>query len=398
MPADKKTLFIFLSHPIQHFIPWFQAMNARLDGGLKVYYASRHGLDIAHDPEFNESFSWDMDLLAGYPHEFLNESGHTGGPNKGFMGIHFPGIYSLLKQERPTAVMIFGWLFAGYWEVAHAASQLQIPYILRGESNLLNRGNELKWWIKDKTIGHLCRGAAACLAIGQRNAELYKAYGVSENRIKQAPYFVDNDLFSRESNKLNPSKNQLRKKLGLPEDSIVFLFMGKLINKKHPDHLLQAWSGLPENLRNKSAILMVGNGSMMDELRLLAGGKNHIAFSGFLNRKELMEAYTASDVLVLPSDEGETWGLVVNEAMASGLPVIVSDRVGCAPDLVINGKTGYTFRFGEIKELQNIMSAILQNPNSIKVMGDYAAEYIKFANADNAGLEVKKILESLTAK
>ena len=391
-------VLIFLSHPIQHYVPWFADLHRQLGDDVKVVFATRHGLDESTDEEFGESFAWDMDLLEGYRYEFYPQVSPNLGPNNGLLGIRFQGVEDYLCKKKPDAVMIFGWLFAGYWQVAWAARKLGIPYILRAESNLLNQGNSLKWWVKNQSVGRLCRGAASCLAIGQLNKDLFLAYGVPEERIQLAPYFVDNDLFINESARLKTEYLTLRDHFGLPQDALIFLFMGKLIEKKHPNHLLQARQYLSESLRKRSALLFVGSGALLDELKIQAQGEPRVVFAGFLNRKQLHEAYAVSDVLILPSDEGETWGLVVNEAMASGLPAIVSDRVGCAPDLILEGQTGYSYPFGDITALSDVMARLIENAELISSLGTGAAKHVQMASAKLASETVIKILDTITAK
>ncbi|MEQ1730346.1 MAG: glycosyltransferase family 4 protein [Vicinamibacterales bacterium] len=370
------SLAIFLSHPIQHFVPWLQALNERLEGRLVVHYASRHGLEARHDPEFGSTFAWDMDMLSGYRHQFWEQPGTRQGPDQGFWGIRYPGLAAELRRHRPTAVLVWGWLFAGYWQAAATAKWLGIPYFIRGESNLLGGQHGAKWLAKQQTIGRLCRGAAGCISIGTRNSELYQAYGVPRERIWTAPYFVDNDWFAAARERLAPERAALRAKYGLPADATTFLFMGKFVQKKHPDALLRAWRALPESSRNRSALLMVGSGAMGEELRRLAGNDPRIAFAGLLNRNELPEAYTASDVLVLPSDAGETWGLVVNEAMACGLPALVSDQVGSGPDLVLPGRTGDIFPLGDEVRLGAALQQLIDNPVAVDRLGRAAHEHL----------------------
>jgi glycosyltransferase involved in cell wall biosynthesis len=389
-------LQLFLSHPIQHYVPWFSELQKLCGSDMQVVFASRHGLEKTRDKEFGESFSWDMDLLAGYHYEFYPHSSLHCSPNNGFWGIRFVNADAYLRETRPGAVMIFGWLFAGYWEVAFAAKTLGIPYILRAESNLLNRGNLLKWWVKRQIVGRLCRGAAFCLAVGQRNRELFQAYGVPDERIGVAPYFVDNDFFASSVNRLGSERIALRKRLGLPENAVVFLFMGKLIEKKHPDHVLQAWQSLPDELKSRGALLFGGSGAMFEELSTLARGDSRVVFAGFLNRNQLPEAYTVSDVLVLPSDQGETWGLVVNEAMASGLPAIVSDRVGCGPDLVHDGDTGYVYPFADIKRLSDIMAKMILESGHREYLGRKAAVLVREASPARAADAVVNALATIT--
>lgn len=390
-------LAIFLSHPIQHFIPWLRELNRALDGELMVHYASKHGLEERFDPEFMESFAWDMDLLSGYKHTFW-ELDASVGPGDGFRAVRYRGIARALRAERPDAVLIWGWLFQGYWEVAWHAKRAGIPYIVRGESNLGNRGSASRWWLKKQTVGRLCRNAGACLSIGKRNEELYLAYGVHSKRLLCAPYFVDNDWFRAEAQRLRPSRADLRRKWKLPVEAFVVLFMGKLVRKKHPDHLLTAWQGLEAEHRDRSALLFVGSGEMASELSSQVRGCDAVVFAGLMNRPQLPEAYAVSDVLVLPSDSGETWGLVVNEAMASGLPAIVSDQVGSAPDLVSEGQTGLTFRFSDIDALRSSLRSVIANPALAKMMGRNAARHVDLASLDRAVSQTRRALELVCSR
>ena len=137
--SDGDKLAIFLSHPIQHFVPWLRSLSRELDGRLMVHYASRQGLDRRLDQEFGESFAWDMDLVSGYRQTFW-ETDASSGPGGGFRGVRYPGIERTFAAARPEAVLVWGWLFQGYWEAAWGARRAGIPYMLRGESNLSNRG------------------------------------------------------------------------------------------------------------------------------------------------------------------------------------------------------------------------------------------------------------------
>ena len=138
---------------------------------------------------------------------------------------------------------------------------------------------------------------------------------------------------------------------------------------------------------------MVGEGELKSKCQLYAAkNKLPVTLTGFLNQTEIISAYVASDCLVLPSDYGETWGLVVNEAMACGVPAIVSDRVGCHPDLIISGKTGEVFPFGDIVSLSDLFLFYIQNPNQLRRMGSEAQQHIKRYSYEEV---VKGTLESL---
>src|SRR5262249_3744220 len=159
---------------------------------------------------------------------------------------------------------------------------------------------------------------------------------VPDARIHPCPYFVDNERFAATADRLGPARAALRARWSIPTDATAFLFCGKLVAKKRPLDLLNALGTAAASGAHVHA-LVVGDGELMGEVRALAASQRIPAtMCGFLNQSEIAQAYVAADCLVLPSDSGETWGLVVNEAMACGLPAIVSDRVGCGPDLVVD--------------------------------------------------------------
>lgn len=387
-----KRLAIVVSHPIQHFSPWFRAMAAERRLDLCVFYGSRQGVERRLDVEFGREFAWDIPLLDGYSYEFVQNVSFRPGVSNGFWGVRMQGFTNRLRAFRPNAVMLLGWQLLCYWQTALCAKLMGIPYIVRGESNLLRQSSSIRWGIKNLTIGLLCRNAACCLAIGTRNVELYKAYGVPESRIRIAPYFVDNHRFLDLAERLKPRRNQLRKAFGFPRETTVFLFVGKLIPKKHPDSMLKVYLTLPPEIQKKTSLLFVGDGTMRQPLEEMAQGHPNIRFTGFLNQSRIPEAYAASDVLVLPSDAAETWGLVVNEAMASGLPAIVTDYVGCAPDLVLEHKTGFVVPFGDTERLKHIMHLLIEHPDMISRMGRAATIHIKGFSIEGA---VKQLMEAL---
>ena len=222
----------------------------------------------------------------------------------------------------------------------------------------------------------LVRQYAACLYIGKVNRAFYESHGVEASRLLPAPYCVENDRFAEPAARWTGREAEPRKRLGIPRESVCFLFSGKLIPKKHPLELLEAFEavvlqGAPVHL------LVVGDG----ELRLhceqyVRERRLSVTFAGFVNQSRIPELYAAADCLVLPSDYGETWGLVVNEAMACGRPAIVSDQVGCAADLIVEHETGRTFRFGDWGQLAERMLELASAPAHSRSMGEAAKRHV----------------------
>jgi len=220
------------------------------------------------------------------------------------------------------------------------------------------------------------RQYAACLYIGKANREFYESHGVRPSRLFPAPYCVENERFSDCSARWRGRKAELRKRLGIPTASVCFLFSGKLIPKKHPLELLQAF----ENVVLQGApahLLVVGDGQLRLQCeQYVREHRLSVTFAGFVNQSQIAEWYAAADCLVLPSDSGETWGLVVNEAMACGCPALVSDQVGCAVDLIVEQETGRTFRFGDWRQLADRMLELAHAPFLLRSMGEAARRHI----------------------
>jgi glycosyltransferase involved in cell wall biosynthesis len=274
----------------------------------------------------------------------------------------------LFKENRVRALLINGWYPQAYWQAAFQASRAGIPVLLRAETNDLRRMSRIKELIKRPLLNSFFQRVAVFLTIGKANRRFYQSYGIPESKLVNSPYCVDNNRFSEAARILRSQRNEIRYGWGIPRDAVCFLFSGKLIDKKHPLDVLQAFDILPRASSNSAVkrpihLLIVGDGALRGSceekaLKILRDdGSRTVTFTGFLNQSEMPRAYVASDCLVLPSNAGETWGLVVNEAMACGLPAILSDQVGCGADLIDPGLTGDIFPMGNIESLSAAMRA-----------------------------------------
>jgi glycosyltransferase involved in cell wall biosynthesis len=250
-----------------------------------------------------------------------------------------------------------------------------VATLMRGESNALRPRNPLVHrvhrWLFERVDGFL--------VIGRANRALYESHGISPARLFDAPYFVDNDRFARDASRWRESRDQLRATLGVPFGATCVLFAGKFERKKHPEHLVEALGGLRRRRPDlKAHGLFVGAGVLADELRARASREGlSTTFAGFMNQTEMPKAYAAADALVLASDYGETWGLVVNEAMACGVPALVSDHAGCGPDLVEAGVTGAQYPFGNIDAMIDVLERWVERPDETREMGRAAAQRVR---------------------
>jgi glycosyltransferase involved in cell wall biosynthesis len=215
------------------------------------------------------------------------------------------------------------------------------------------------------------------LAIGSANRAYYRALGVPDNKIFDVPYTVDNDRFIAAAALSPEERAKVRKEYGLPVDRPVVLYASKFMRRKHPDDLIRAMA----RLRDKgqvATLFMVGTGEMEHDLRNLVAslGMENVVFGGFINQAELPKIYAAADIFVLPS-ENEPWGLIVNEVMCAGIPVVISDEVGCVPDLVKEGVNGYHMKAGDIGSLAMALEKLLADDVQRQKMGAASLSIIR---------------------
>lgn len=364
---------IVATHPIQYHAPWFRALVAE-GVELHVLFSVIPGA-AQQATGFGGAFEWDLPLLTGYPWSVLPQ-GRRATRLGSFFGLRNREIGRVLSALEPDVVLLTGWNALPLLQGLFAAIRLGIPTLVRGESNSLRR--RPAW----KETGHraLLAFYDGVVSIGRANTAFYERSGVPPERIVEGGYFVDEDHFRGARDREMPRRDELRKSWNIPTKAFCLLFVGKLQEKKRPLDFVGAIAAAAQRLP-PGAIhgLVVGSGELAEEAEKaaeLSGAP--ITFAGFLNQSEIGRAYAAADVLVLPSDWGETWGLVVNEAMTFGRAAIVSDRVGCAPDLVEDGVTGRVFRFGDVPALASCIVDLAMNPTMARAMGQRALERIGF--------------------
>jgi len=359
-------LSVFTTHPIQYQVPWFRALHARDEIDLCVYF---HHLP---SPEkqgqgFGRAFEWDLPLLDGYPWRVYQSS-----PPVSSDAPSFSSISRAVSSEISDVVLVAGWQSSYMRRVAVTASLRDCPVIVRGETSALKpRPLPVRalHWSYLRLFDHF-------LAIGEANAAFYRNRGISKDRIHMCRYFVENKRFDCDYEQLTDNRTELRTEFSIPQDATSVLFVGKFIPKKNPLHILEALKIAQDGPSDLHA-LMVGDGPLLDEAQSYAQAHDlSVTFTGFLNQTKIGRAYTAADVLALPSNYDETWGLVVNEGMVFGLPAIVSDRVGCGPDLVTNGKTGYAFPYGNREALADAFLRMAVSDEKRREMGQRARRQI----------------------
>ena len=271
-----------------------------------------------------------------------------------FNEISSKGLRKKIKLIKPKAILINGYshslfIFAFIW-----AKYFKIPIIFRGETTDYSlKRNKFKEFLRDKYLSHLYKQCAKILYIGENSYKHYKRLNVDEKKLIFSPYSVDENIFKPKISNDDLISKQLRHNLNIDNNQIVIIYSGKISYRKGVDLIVDCLNYLPNNLLNKIVLIFLGSGNMEDKIKLLLNNYKNIRyhFLGFKNQSEITNFYNAADLLVLPSRYSETWGLVVNEAMHHGLPCIVSDNVGCANDLILEGKTGLIFKSNSSESL-----------------------------------------------
>lgn len=329
-----------VSHPIQYYAPIFRALAKRCD--LTVFFAHRQTPEQQARAGFGVAFDWDVDLLSGYDSQFLENVARRPSTDR-FGGCDTPGIAGEIARGRFDAFVVPGWALRSYWQAAGACRRLGVPVLVRGDSQLGSQRSRAVRAVKAMVFPRLLRRFDGYLYVGQRNREYLLHYGVPEDRLFFSPHCIDNDAFAAASTRARgtaPPNQRGRRRV---------LFAGKLVARKHPADVLRAVARLH---RDPLEVVFAGSGELEADLAKIAAASSVPAeFLGFVNQSELPAVYASADLLVLPSDGQETWGLVVNEAMACGVPAVVSDAVGCGPDLIEEGATGAMFPFGDVDAL-----------------------------------------------
>ncbi len=339
-----------LTHPIQYYTPWFRNIQAHApELDLTVLYATEPTPD-QQGVGFGRSFEWDVPLRAGYRSCVLRppRPGQSVS-SEDFRGIDVPEVGEAIVETAPDVVIVPGWYSVTLVRALRECRRRGIPVLYRGDTHSKNAPSgwrALAWRLK---TGRLLRAYAGYLCPGQRVRDHLVSFGVPPSRIFHTPHCVDNAFFAEaaRSHQTTAGRAAARAAFGIAPDRFVVLFAGKLTQKKRPLDVIRAVAPRAAD----STVLIVGGGPLEEACRQEAARLGvQVAWAGFLNQSEIARAYACADCLALPSDWGETWGLVVNEALAVGVPCVVSDRVGCAPDLV-DDTTGAVFSFGDVVAL-----------------------------------------------
>jgi glycosyltransferase involved in cell wall biosynthesis len=366
----------FVSHPIQYQAPLLRRIAQEPDIDLTVFFSSDMSVRGYADKGFGGvQVQWDIPLLDGYAHEFL-----PGIRKKDTLSVTSPlsyGIFSRLRRGKFDVVWVHGYHTVNALHAIGAARLLCIPVILRAESTLDDRPRSQQMLAAKKIFFALLRRSIACvMPIGTKNAGYWRACFGPTIPMFVMPYAVDNDYFRERAAKAAPQREDLRVSLGLQPGLPVFLFASKLQTRKRCIDLVEAFLRLSPGpgVEPPAYLLIAGDGeerAAVDQ-RVRESGFKNIRMLGFQNQSELPRLFDLSDAFILPSIH-EPWGLIVNEVMNAARAVIVSDQVGCAPDLIRNGENGFVFSAQNIDALSGALRRFVDDPSLADRLGKQAA-------------------------
>jgi len=376
-------LAIVTSHPIQYYAPLFRSLADRDVLDIHVFYGWKGATESAYDPGFEDDVQWDVPLLGGYDYTLVpNRSSDPGSDH--FRGLLNPDLIPEIESWGPDALLLFGWAYQSHLRaLLHFSGD--VPVFFRGDSTLLDEQGGLRTGLRRLFLRWVYRHVDVALYVGENNRAYFETHGLSDEQLVWAPHAVENQRF-KNAPAAEREAQQWRRGLGIPDDAAVFLFAGKFEKIKAPDTLIEAFLACDSN---SAHLVLAGSGPMEEELHGRSEECSRVHFLGFQNQSQMPVVYRLGDVVVLPSRK-ETWGLAVNEAMACGRPVVVSNRVGCAPDLVENGETGFAVPADDPEALSRVFDALVSDRKLRRRMGRTAQTRIEDWSVQQATRRIER--------
>jgi glycosyltransferase involved in cell wall biosynthesis len=384
------------AHPVQYHAPILRRMASRGDLDLHVAYCTMSGAEAAHDPEFGATIKWDIPMLDGYQWTHI--------PNKGsgrdsFLGLRNPGLWKLIREGHFDAILCYvGYVRSTFWISLLAAKLSRAAFLFGTDSTTLTSrdGHGWKRIVKQILWPFLFRLADQVMVPSSGGRELMRQLGLPDNRVTLTPYVVDNDWWLSES--AGVDRDAVRASWGASPGDIVILFCAKLQPWKRPFDILRAF--VEAKLPN-AILVFAGEGPLRTELEAevaALGVFSRVRILGFVNQSQLPAVYKSADIMVLPS-EYEPFAVVVNEAMCCGCPVITSDRVGAAYDLVVPGRTGFVYPCGDTVALAGILKQVIADPVRLASLRQGALAHMQsWSPAQNIATTIEAIKVAVTRR
>jgi glycosyltransferase involved in cell wall biosynthesis len=326
-------LAIVSTHPIQYNAPLFAILANEMRIELMVFYTwGQTSSGLKYDPDFGKTIEWDIPLLEGYAYKFVQNISKDPGSHH-FKGVINPNLNQEIELWGADVVWVWGWAFESHLKTLRYFKG-KTPVWFRGDSTLLDepKGFSLKKLARRIFLSWVYSKVDKAFYVGTHNKGYFKKHGLKDTQLVYAPHAIDITRFSDESGVKTMLALEWRKELGFSQSDLVLLFAGKFEKKKNPNFVIE----LSKKLTSSTIkFLMVGNGLLEDELKSEARNDTRFVFLDFQNQSQMPILYRVADLFILPSlGPNETWGLAINESLASGTKVIASIFCGGAIDLI----------------------------------------------------------------
>jgi len=373
MPSKPIRLAFVVSHPVQYYTPFYRRLATRHDVRIRIFFTWHAGEAPAHDPGFQQAFAWDIRLTDGYDYELVPNLARDPGTHH-FWGLRNPSLIDRLLSWKPDAVHLTGYAFYSHLMAIRRLSQRDVPVLFRGDSHLLDKQQKgLRWELKRFVLRKIYRSITGFLYVGKNNYDYYRTFGVPESRLFRCPHSIDVNRFAESNDQLEAEARRWRKEMRISESAKVLLYAGKFEPKKQPLQLMKAVSSMTIS---DLVLVLVGSGQLEKQVRHIAAEHpDMFRVLPFQNQSLMPVVYRLGDVFTLPSAYDETWGLAANEALASGRRVLVSSKVGCAPDVVESKADGYIFISGDWADFQTKLRDLFQKPADPAALRARAARF-----------------------
>ena len=359
-------LAILVTHPVQYFVPIFKLLGSKNSFESKVFFGCKQGVQDTFDKDFGISFKWDINLLDGYNHEFINSKSIES--LKGFSGLYYAfKAYKKINHYKPDYVLIFSYSPIFIFLTTLLISRHRYSLMLRAETtDIAIIRSKINSYIRNNFLKIYYKNFSHFFPIGTNSENHYLSKGVSANKLSKVLYSIDFEYFQTQLQYWSPKRKLLREELGICSEDHVLIFSGKIAIQKNPMIIVESLKLLEKEIIDKIWILVVGDGNLKIDFQnsIKKILKTRVIFPGFTPQSLIGKYYTIADTLILPSSSGETWGLVVNEAIQFGKKIIISDKVGASNDLIFDNDIGYVFKSNDAYDLSIGIKKVIETKNS----------------------------------
>jgi glycosyltransferase involved in cell wall biosynthesis len=366
-----KKLAVVTTHPIQYHVPWLIKL-AEKDIKIKVFYTwEQSALGSVYDPGFGQHIRWDIPLLEDYEYEFVENTASRPGADH-FRGIMNPSLIGEIGAWKPDGLLVIGWNYQSHLQcLRHFHGR--IPIYFRGDSVLLHEKAGWRKVFRRLFLSWVYKHVDFALYVGSNNKSYFQRHGLKEEQLIFSPQAMDIGRFAEPNAVYEKQARERKETLGIPAGHLTVLFAGKMTRVKNPSFVLDladACADIPVSF------VMVGDGYLKDVVVKRAGGKRNVHFLSFQNQSIMPAVYRMGDIFIMPS-LSETWGMGINEAMACGKPVMASEMVGSAADLVLEDKTGIVFPLTDIGKCVSFLRRVSADRPLLGQMGENARAHIQ---------------------